>query len=174
MLKQLDEEVVEEMEDEVEGQGDTLEEVCISEEEDKKIKACADLISQQRLQLVHPNDILRTLRLFLEENDQARDKAHTKMSSVKERDSSEDSAYWGAMANVIPENKLKVWNCLEDSLGKYFQILVKRSNLNTEKCSLAQQNAEFRLLLQQYMHSSVNNELEIPPTQLMQFSLDQQ
>ncbi|XP_032877372.1 dynein regulatory complex protein 1 [Amblyraja radiata] len=174
LLKQLDEEVVEEMEDEVEGQGDTLEEVCISEEEDKKIKACADLISQQRLQLVHPNDILRTLRLFLEENDQARDKAHTKMSSVKERDSSEDSAYWGAMANVIPEHKLKVWNCLEDSLGKYFQILVKRSNLNTEKCSLAQQNAEFRLLLQQYMHSSVNNELEIPPTQLMQFNLDQQ
>ncbi|XP_051880282.1 dynein regulatory complex protein 1 [Pristis pectinata] len=167
LLQQLDEEVVAEI------QADQEVEVCITEDEEQKTKACVDLLSQQRLQLVHPNDILRTLRLFLEDNQQARDKVQAKTSTEKERNSSQDSAYWNAMAKVISENKLKVWNCLEDALGKYFQILVKRANLNNEKCTLAQQNAEFRLLLQQYMHSMVNNELEIPPTQLMQFNFEQ-
>ncbi|XP_059837733.1 dynein regulatory complex protein 1 [Hypanus sabinus] len=168
LLQQLDEEVLAEMQA-VEGQEV---EVCITEDEEKKIKACEDLQSQQQLRLVHPNVVLRTLRLFLEENQQTRDKMQTQTSTVKERDSSQDSAYWNAMAKVIPESKLKVWNCLEDALGKYYQILVKRANLINEKSSLAQQNAEFRLLLQQYMHSTVNNELEIPPTQLMQFNFE--
>ncbi|XP_072913144.1 dynein regulatory complex protein 1 [Hemitrygon akajei] len=168
LLQQLDEEVLAEMQA-VEGQEV---EVCITEDEEKKIKACEDLQSQQQLRLVHPNVVLRTLRLFLEEYQQTRDKIQTQTSTVKERDSSQDSAYWNAMAKVIPESKLKVWNCLEDALGKYYQILVKRANLINEKSSLAQQNAEFRLLLQQYMHSTVNNELEIPPTQLMQFNFE--
>ncbi|XP_072134958.1 dynein regulatory complex protein 1 [Mobula birostris] len=169
LLQQLDEEVLAEMQAE---KGQEVE-VCITEDEEKKLKACEDLQSWQQLQLVHPNVVLRTLRLFLEENRQAMDKTQTQTSTVKERDSSQDSAYWNAMAKVIPESKLKVWDCLEDALGKYFEILVKRSDLINEKSSLAQQNAEFRLLLQQYMHSTVNNELEIPPTQLMQFNFEQ-
>ncbi|XP_062927108.1 dynein regulatory complex protein 1 isoform X4 [Mobula hypostoma] len=169
LLQQLDEEVLAEMQAE---KGQEVE-VCITEDEEKKLKACEDLQSRQQLQLVHPNVVLRTLRLFLEEDRQAMDKTQTQTSTVKERDSSQDSAYWNAMAKVIPESKLKVWDCLEDALGKYFEVLVKRADLINEKSSLAQQNTEFSLLLQQYMHSTVNNELEIPPTQLMQFNFEQ-
>ncbi|XP_069742591.1 dynein regulatory complex protein 1 isoform X2 [Narcine bancroftii] len=169
LLQYLDEEVLEKRKAEEDG----LEvKVCINEDEAQKDKACAELLSQQRFHLVHPNDILRILRLFLEDHQQARGKTKAKTSTVKERDNSEDGAYWNAMTKVIPESRLRVWNYLEDALTKYFQILVKRTNLNSEKCSLAQQNAEFRLLLQQYICSTVNNELEIPPTQVMQFNLE--
>ncbi|XP_069742594.1 dynein regulatory complex protein 1 isoform X4 [Narcine bancroftii] len=154
LLQYLDEEVLEKRKAEEDG----LEvKVCINEDEAQKDKACAELLSQQRFHLVHPNDILRILRLFLEDHQQARGKTKAKTSTVKERDNSEDGAYWNAMTKVIPESRLRVWNYLEDALTKYFQILVKRTNLNSEKCSLAQQNAEFRLLLQQYICSTVSD-----------------
>ncbi|XP_067840470.1 dynein regulatory complex protein 1 [Heptranchias perlo] len=175
LLQQFDEDVLEELQDNAEELADGMEpaaeeEVCINEDDEEEADVCSDMLSKQHLELVHPNDILKTLRFFLEDNQKPREKLQPKVATVKERDTSEDSAYWDAMAKVIPENKLKTWNCLEESLGKYFNILVKRADLNTEKCCLAQQNAEFRLLLQQYIRSRVNNELEIPPTQLIQFN----
>ncbi|XP_078397637.1 dynein regulatory complex protein 1 isoform X2 [Cetorhinus maximus] len=178
LLRMLDVEVKEEFQSNAEKQEDGMEptdeeEVCITEADEQEAAACADLLNKQHLELVHPNDILKTLRLFLEDNQQSRENSQPKAAAVKERDSSEDSAYWNAMANIIPEHKLKTWSCLEDALEKYYKVLVKRTNLNADRCSLAQQNSEFRSLLQQYMHARVNNELEIPPTQWMQFNIEQ-
>ncbi|XP_072418920.1 dynein regulatory complex protein 1 isoform X1 [Chiloscyllium punctatum] len=178
LLKRLDKEVQEEFVASVEMQQHGMvpaeeEEVCVTETDEREAHVCADLQAEHHLELVHPNDILKTLRLFLEDVQQSREKSQPKVSTVKERDSSEDSAYWAAMANIIPENKLKIWNYLSNALEKYYSVLVKRANLHADRYGLAQQNSEFRLLLQQYMHSRVNNELEIPPTQLMQFNIEQ-
>ncbi|XP_059501644.1 dynein regulatory complex protein 1 isoform X2 [Stegostoma tigrinum] len=178
LLKRLDKEVQEEFVASVEmqqaGMGpEEEEEVCVTEADEQEAHACADLRAEHHLELVHPNDVLKILRLFLEDNQQSREKSQPKVTTVKERDSSEDSAYWDAMAKIIPDKKLKIWNYLSDALEKYYNVLVKRANLHTERYGLAQQNSEFRLLLQQYMHSRVNNELEIPPTQLMQFNIEQ-
>ena len=47
-------------------------------------------------------------------------------------------------------------------------ILIRRSHLIEENRALANQNIELRMLLAQYMQSSVNQELEIPPTKILQ------
>lgn len=49
-------------------------------------------------------------------------------------------------------------------LEKYHTTLQSRATLITDTDSLRQQNTELRLLLHQYMHAKVNQELEIPPT----------
>ncbi|XP_038656048.1 dynein regulatory complex protein 1 [Scyliorhinus canicula] len=178
LLHRLDGEIQKEFEESAAMREDGMEpvdeeEVCITETDEQEATVCTEMLAKQHVELVHPNDILKTLRLFLEDNQQSREKSQPKATTVKERDSSEDSAYWDIMAKIIPEHKLKTWSCLEDALEKYYKVLVKRSKLIADRYSLSQQNSEFRILLQQYMHSRVNNELEIPPTQLIQFNADQ-
>ena len=46
--------------------------------------------------------------------------------------------------------------------------LIRRSQLIDENKALANQNIELRMLLAQYMQSAVNQELEIPPTKILQ------
>ncbi|XP_048386272.1 dynein regulatory complex protein 1 isoform X5 [Stegostoma tigrinum] len=124
LLKRLDKEVQEEFVASVEmqqaGMGpEEEEEVCVTEADEQEAHACADLRAEHHLELVHPNDVLKILRLFLEDNQQSREKSQPKVTTVKERDSSEDSAYWDAMAKIIPDKKLKIWNYLSDALEKY-------------------------------------------------------
>ncbi|XP_067879797.1 dynein regulatory complex protein 1 isoform X2 [Heterodontus francisci] len=142
LLQKLDREVLEEVKDHAEEQDDgmeptELEEVCINEADEQEAAACADVLTKQHLELVHPNDILKTLRLFLEENQQPREKSQPKLTTMKERDSSEDSAYWDAMTKVIPENKLKTWNCLEGALENYYHVQPTKSELSDAIDSLA-------------------------------------
>ncbi len=47
-------------------------------------------------------------------------------------------------------------------------MLNRRSALIDENKALANQNIELRMLLAQYMQSTVNQELEIPPTKILQ------
>ncbi|KAG8445919.1 hypothetical protein GDO86_010641 [Hymenochirus boettgeri] len=116
--------------------------------------------------LVHSNDVLTALKAFVKEIQKPREKmAH---GPVEERDNSEDAAYWAAIAQVIPDSRLRVWDALESALEKYYNILNRRSELITETSSLRQQNTELSSLLHQYMNSKINSELEIPPTQMMQ------
>ena len=52
-------------------------------------------------------------------------------------------------------------------LDQYYSALQARSRLIQETDSLRQQNMELRLLLQQYMHAHINQELEVPPTLML-------
>ncbi len=47
-------------------------------------------------------------------------------------------------------------------------ILNRRAELIDENKALANQNIELRMLLAQYMQSNVNQELQIPPTKILQ------
>lgn len=49
--------------------------------------------------------------------------------------------------------------------------LTERSKLITETDGLRQQNAELRMLLHQYINSKVNQELEIPPTRVLNLNV---
>ena len=53
-------------------------------------------------------------------------------------------------------------------------ILTARARLIDENNSLAKQNDELRLLLSKYMQSKVNQELQIPPSQIIQLQLAEQ
>jgi dynein regulatry complex protein 1 len=52
-------------------------------------------------------------------------------------------------------------------MEKYHQELTERYNLSLENKSLGRQNAELKNLLRQYMEARVNDELQIPPSQIM-------
>ncbi len=47
--------------------------------------------------------------------------------------------------------------------------LNRRAELIDENKALANQNIELRMLLAQYMQSNVNQELQIPPTKIIQW-----
>uniref|UniRef100_A0A8C0QQW1 Dynein regulatory complex protein 1 n=1 Tax=Chelonoidis abingdonii TaxID=106734 RepID=A0A8C0QQW1_CHEAB len=89
---------------------------------------------------------------------------------MEERDDSKDSEYWEALAHVIPEPKLKVWDSLEAALEKYYSVLSQRSKLLTDLDGLQQQNTELHMLLHQYLTSKVNEELLIPPTHVIELT----
>ena len=52
-------------------------------------------------------------------------------------------------------------------------VLTRRSQLVEENEALGLQNKELRILLAQYMQSPVNQELEIPPTKILQMEYSQ-
>nr|XP_060610744.1 dynein regulatory complex protein 1 isoform X1 [Anolis sagrei ordinatus]XP_060610745.1 dynein regulatory complex protein 1 isoform X2 [Anolis sagrei ordinatus] len=121
---------------------------------------------------MHPNDILKALKAFVQEIQKLREKHPPVKIAPEERDDSKDSEYWEALAHIIPDGKLKLWDALVVGLQKYYHILSQRAKLITETDGLHQQNAELRLLLQQYLQSPVNAELLIPPTHLLNLQLN--
>lgn len=121
---------------------------------------------------MHPNDILKALKAFVQEFQEPREKRPVTKKVREERDSSKDSEYWEALAHIIPDGRLKLWDALVAGLEKYYHILNERSKLITETDDLHQQNAELRMLLHQYLNSPVNAELLIPPTHLLQLQMN--
>ncbi|XP_043918788.1 dynein regulatory complex protein 1 isoform X2 [Protopterus annectens] len=124
--------------------------------------------------LIHPDDVLKAVRAFVTEHQKQRERTHqTKLVNLDERDDTEDAAYWEAIANVIPSSKVKVWEALLSAMEKHHHILTERSTLITETDSLKQQNTELRMLLHQYINSTVTAQLEIPPMQTVQMQFSQ-
>ncbi|XP_019619158.1 PREDICTED: dynein regulatory complex protein 1-like [Branchiostoma belcheri] len=155
-----------------------------SEEEELKFmmeeKESVKTTKSEAPELIHPNDIFKALRTFVNEHRQQQ-KKERRASSMKfvlgeERDDSQDEGYWKAMGGIIPEKKERLWTALLQGFDKYSRTLDERAKLITETDALRQQNAELRMLLHQYVNSKVNGELEIPPTKVLQleFSENQQ
>ncbi|XP_037749676.1 dynein regulatory complex protein 1 isoform X2 [Chelonia mydas] len=118
--------------------------------------------------LFHHDDVLKALKAFVRDFQKSRDKRPQVKKVMEERDNSKDSEYWEALAHVIPESKLKVWDALEAALEKYYSVLSQRSKLLTDLDELQQQNTELHMLLHQYLTSKVNQELLIPPTHVVE------
>lgn len=53
---------------------------------------------------------------FLRESSAPR---HPSSQHIEARDTSEDEAYWESMANVISEDKLKLWDVVESKLMQH-------------------------------------------------------
>lgn len=126
--------------------------------------------------LIHPNEVTRALRKFVEDHreppkDKGRD-AQFKMAALDDRDNSDDTAYWAKYPAVLPEKTERLWEGLIDGMEKYSETLGSREKLIHETEGLRQQNAELRMLLHQYVNSKVNQELEIPPTRVLQMELN--
>uniref|UniRef100_A0A5K4FEY6 NYD-SP28_assoc domain-containing protein n=1 Tax=Schistosoma mansoni TaxID=6183 RepID=A0A5K4FEY6_SCHMA len=93
-----------------------------------------------------------------------------KFDDYRIRDDSKDLIYWDKYKqNIVTEEWEEIWNNLYIALEKYYNILKHRAKLIHDTDGLRKQNAELRHLLQQYMNSKVNYELQIPPSKIMSF-----
>uniref|UniRef100_A0A8C6JKL2 Dynein regulatory complex protein 1 n=1 Tax=Melopsittacus undulatus TaxID=13146 RepID=A0A8C6JKL2_MELUD len=75
------------------------------------------------------------------------------------RDSSKDGEYWEAVAHVIPETTLKLWDALAAALEDYYgagTTMNPLAILLTEAAILQQQNSELHRLLEEYINSGVS------------------
>lgn len=165
----------EELPNEEEEADDELRRMMSEEMEDEAGNEFGD-ISSDCVDLIHPNEVLKALRAFVEDTrkgaKQAGGKAQFHLSSLEDRDDSKDSDYWNKYSTLLNEKKERLWDALIDALEKYNEVLHSRSTLLNETEALRQQNAELRLLLHQYVNSKVNAELEIPPTRVLQLELN--
>uniref|UniRef100_A0A8C6D4B7 Dynein regulatory complex protein 1 C-terminal domain-containing protein n=1 Tax=Moschus moschiferus TaxID=68415 RepID=A0A8C6D4B7_MOSMO len=116
--------------------------------------------------LIHPNDVLKILEAFVMGLRKPRDSwMPVKLLKVV-RDNSKDSEYWKALTTVIPATTQNLWDALYTALEKYHLILTQRAELLIENSSLERQNTELQQLLQQYLDTKINSELQVPPTQV--------
>ena len=78
-----------------------------------------------------------------------------------------DRIYWERLANVISPQMFRIWGALEKNLQEYYKRLQERSALLNEMQSLQKENLELQKLLQNYLNSKINEDLQIPPTKIM-------
>ena len=119
--------------------------------------------------LIHPNQVLKSIRLFVSEGASPNKTLAVKQSAefdetAAERDSGNDDMYWQRLAQILPKQHERKWDALLGGLQKYHSTLTQRAKLIEETDKLQNQNSELRMLLQQYIGSRVNQDLQIPPT----------
>lgn len=127
--------------------------------------------------LIHPNEVVKALRKFVQDNRQPQKEAKRQSLKVGAgigKVTTLDESFWQNMASVIDVKKERVWTALLDGFEKYLAVLTERAALIQETDALKQQNAELRMLLHQYVNSRVNQELEIPPTRILQAELSKE
>nr|BAB63106.1 hypothetical protein [Macaca fascicularis] len=116
---------------------------------------------------IHPNDVLKILEAFVMGLKKPRDSRAPPRVQKNMRNNSKDSEYWQALTTVIPSSKQNLWDALYTALEKYHIVLTQRAKLPLENSSLEQRNTELQALLQQYLNSKINSELQVPPTQVL-------
>ncbi|XP_030655535.1 dynein regulatory complex protein 1 isoform X3 [Nomascus leucogenys] len=118
--------------------------------------------------VIHPNDVLKILEAFVMGLKKPRDSQTLPRVQKNVHNNSKDSEYWQALTTVIPSSKQNLWDALYTALEKYHLVLTQRAKLLLENSSLEQQNTELQALLQQYLNSKINSELQVPPTKVLQ------
>jgi dynein regulatory complex protein 1 len=78
-------------------------------------------------------------------------------------------SFWERMVGILPESHLRTWKVLVKTFQNYYNLLQARQELVEETGVLHQQNDELRTLLKQYLDANVNQELIVPPTQMIKF-----
>merc|ERR1712190_244990 len=132
--------------------------------------------------MVDPDDVLQVLKEFIQEKENLRiqdvapdkkKKARTQhLGSESEADRKarrrrEERKFWERMGHVIPDLNLRVWKALDAFLKRYYDLLQARSKSIDGAVSMQKQNEELKQLLDQYLGSKVNEELQVPPTHVI-------
>merc|ERR1719482_2292707 len=132
--------------------------------------------------MVDADDVLQMLKDFIQEkenlaiSDVAPDKkkkARTQQlggeseADRKARRRREERKFWERMGHVIPDMNFRVWKALDVFLKKYYDLLQKRSESIDGAVNMQKQNEELKQLLDQYLGSKVNEELQVPPTHVI-------
>ncbi|XP_040849882.1 dynein regulatory complex protein 1 isoform X2 [Ochotona curzoniae] len=158
--------LAEEEEEEEKEKGEEAEQTALEGEESLVEGEQREKESPPSPKLIHPNEVLKVLEAFVMGLRKPRDTRLPRRMLKDMRDDSEDSAYWQALATVIPAAKQNLWDALYVALEKYHLVLTQRAKLLLENQSLEKQNAELQQLLRQYLNAQINSELQVPPTQV--------
>jgi len=128
------------------------------------------------------DDVLRILKDFIAEKENLRNqdvvpdkkkKRRTQQLGTesegdrKARRRREERKFWERMAHALPDMNLRVWRALDTCLQRYYDMLQKRSLNIDSAIALQKQNEELKRLLDQYLGSKVNEELQVPPTHVI-------
>ena len=126
-------------------------------------------------ELIHPNDAIKAIKAFVEEHQAERARGGDSLKAGKpsskeagqEGTRREEREFWERMSSIISDKTYRVWCALEKALLKYDTLLKSRSGLITEVGDLQRQNSELKMLLNQYLSSRINEDLHVPPTQVI-------
>ncbi|KAI8805931.1 sperm tail-domain-containing protein [Cladochytrium replicatum] len=173
-------------------------------------------------QLIHPNEVVRALRRFVEENrtehpvkeepemnngesdneslvdtktladgEEERDDLQATGSPEATADSEEESLkkklladvnglstegnskmeaqrqYWERMSGVLDDRSFRIWKAVYAAMESYHDLLNERWSIAQEIRSISNQNEELKNLLRGYMSAKVNEDLQVPPTQIL-------
>lgn len=129
------------------------------------------------------DDVLHYLKLFIAEQENLRSQDVVPDKKKKQRRTSqlgtesqseqkvrrrrEERKFWERMSHALPEMNIRIWHVVEDEMVKHYELLKKRSANIDSAISLQKQNEELKKLLDQYLGSKVNEELQIPPTHII-------
>mmetsp|Transcript_13357 Transcript_13357/g.25936 ORF Transcript_13357/g.25936 Transcript_13357/m.25936 type:complete len:701 (+) Transcript_13357:61-2163(+) len=130
---------------------------------------------------VHPNDIIKVIRDFAVKRQQSKTKASgtggssqpvavktdAVSSEKRARKRDRERRFWKRLGEVIPDKTSRLWEALESTLIEYNLLLEERAKVIDETTELARQNEELKILLQEYLGSKINQDLQIPPTRLI-------
>ena len=79
----------------------------------------------------------------------------------------EEREFWERMSSIISDKTFRVWRAIEKALHKYHSLLSNRAGLIKDVRELQGQNDELKALLNQYLASKINEDLHVPPTQVI-------
>jgi len=122
---------------------------------------------------VSPDDVVRRLRAFVEAENASIQGGAPKANApgpkpgISRRVVENEREFWRKVTKVIDERGRRIFNSLECNLQKYHGLLKRREKALRSVENAGQQNMELRALLNQYLSSKINTELQIPPTQLI-------
>ncbi|XP_022059690.1 dynein regulatory complex protein 1 isoform X2 [Acanthochromis polyacanthus] len=138
-------------------QGEQTEDVCAESSDVAKAvetSASTDMSSE----LIHCSSVLPALRSFLKQRVESRESTAHHRSTVghtEARDAADYKTYWDSMANVISEDKLKMWDAAERKFRQYHVVLTNISELRSQNERLQRRNAELRVRVQEMAISTV-------------------
>lgn len=82
---------------------------------------------------------------------------------ISRRAANREREYWERLKNAVGDKVMRVWGKLEQQLNSYHSLLVQRGEGLAAIACLQQENEELRSVLNQYLSSKINSELQIPP-----------
>ena len=130
-------------------------------------------IDTDQPEMIPLDDVASRLKAFVQSDTAALASAAAggskavRLAAAKRKQQDKDKEYWERMANVIDPKMRRIWGCLEKNLQAYSKSLAGRQGALRDVQALGKENTELKILLSQYLSASINEELQVPPTQLI-------
>jgi dynein regulatory complex protein 1 len=139
------------------------------DEDDEALMVDADEVLQFLKEFITEKENLRIADVAPDKKKKSRNASSGKENEadVKARRRREERKFWERMGHVIPDMNFRVWKALDVFLKRYYELLKKRSTAIDNAVNMQKQNEELKQLLDQYLGSRVNEELQVPPTHVI-------